>query len=150
MPYYTKENTVEQKKILFVCVHNSARSQMAEAFMNKLADGRYIAESAGIKRGLLNQYVVKAMAETGIDISKNKTDSVFEFFKEGRMYHYVFRVCDPEIAERCPVFPDILECINWNVPDPTSLRGTEEDIMEKTRKVRDIIRKKVEDWLKAH
>ena len=87
-------------KILFVCVHNSARSQIAEAYFNNLIDNKYIAESAGIEPGSLNQLVVEVMKEDGIDISNNKTKSVFDFYKEGRLYAYVITVCDKEAAER--------------------------------------------------
>jgi len=68
-------------KVLFVCVHNSARSQMAEAFLNALAGDRFYAESAGLEPGKINPFVVKVMKEVGIDISNNKIDSVFDFFK---------------------------------------------------------------------
>lgn len=135
------------KKVLFVCVHNSARSQMAEAFMNKLSGGRYIAESAGLERGTLNPYVVKAMAEIGYDITNSTTDSVFEYFKEGRVYHYVFRVCDNSAAERCPVFPDISSSFHWDFTDPTTFKGTDEEILENTRNIRDGIKSKIEEWL---
>lgn len=142
---------MKAKKVLFVCVHNSARSQMAEAYMNRLSGGRYLAESAGLERGTLNPYAVKVMAEDGIDISGNVTNSVFEYFKEGRIYHYVFRVCDEQAAERCPVFPDIIACINWtNFPNPTNFRGTEEEIIEKNRLIRDEIKTKISEWLETH
>ena len=80
------------QKVLFVCIHNSARSQMAETFLNDLGEGRFVAESAGLEKGVLNPIVVEAMAELGYDISNNQTDSVFDFFKEGRNYDYVVKV----------------------------------------------------------
>jgi len=138
------------KKVLFVCVHNSARSQMGEAYMNKLAEGRYIAESAGLESGELNPYVVKAMQEDGIDISGSSTNEVLKYYQEGRIYHYVIRVCDVQAAERCPVFPDILESFHWDVRDPSSFKGTDEEILENTRQIRNDIKERVTDWLKEH
>lgn len=118
--------------------------------MNQLAGGRYVAESAGLEAGILNPFVVRAMAEEGIDISENKTNYVFDYFKEGRIYHYVFRVCDEAAAERCPVFPDILECIHWDIADPSSFEGTDLEKMEFTRKIRDQIKEHIVNWLKEN
>ena len=81
-------------KVLFVCIHNSARSQIAEAYLNKMAGDRFIAESAGIEPGTLNPLVVKSMLQEGLDISGNKTKSVFDFYKQGRIFDYVITVCD--------------------------------------------------------
>ena len=96
---------MDKIKILFVCIHNSARSQMAEAFVNTFHSDKFIAESAGLEPGILNPLVVKSMAEIGIDISKNETKDVFEFFKDGRRYDYVITVCDEASGQRCPIFP---------------------------------------------
>ena len=96
---------MNKKRVLFVCVHNSARSQMAEAFLNALAPDRFVAESAGIEPRTLNPTVVEAMKGGGIDISKNTTKSVQSFIAEGRRYDYIITVCDEASAERCPVFP---------------------------------------------
>src|SRR2546426_8216034 len=81
-------------KVLFVCVHNSARSQMAEAYLKYFGEGRFEAESAGLEPGVLNPRVVQVMKEDGIDISQNKTKNVFDLFKQGRMFGYVVTVCD--------------------------------------------------------
>ena len=77
--------------VLFVCVHNSARSQMAETYLRTLGGDQFIAESAGLEPGKLNPNVVKVMAEEGIDISKNKTQSVFDLFKKGKKYQAAFK-----------------------------------------------------------
>src|ERR1043165_8633460 len=92
-------------KVLFVCIHNSARSQMAEAFLNALGNGKFHAESAGIEKGKLNPLVVKSMLEEGIDMSNNQTNEVAQFLREGRTYDAVITVCDAANAEKCPVFP---------------------------------------------
>ena len=129
--------------ILFVCIHNSARSQMAEAFLNHLGSGKFNAESAGIEKGKLNPFVIRAMQDVGIDISKNETKEVFDLFRQGRLYQAVITVCEKEAAERCPIFPGMVKRIAWSFPDPSKFTGTEEEILTKVRKVRDEIKEKV-------
>lgn len=140
---------MDKKKVLFICIHNSARSQMAEAFVNEYGKGKFIAESAGLEPGNLNPFVVDAMMEKGIDISKNKTKSVFDFYKEGRLYNYVVTVCDESNAEKCPVFPGNAKKMHWGFPDPSSFKGTVEEKIDFTRKVRDMIEVKVKEWLES-
>ena len=135
-------------KILFVCIHNSARSQMAEAFLNYYGNENFEAESAGIEKGKLNLYVVKAMQEVGIDISKNQTKDVFDFFKQGKSFHAVITVCEKEAAERCPIFPGTLRRMEWSFSDPSKFTGTEEEILSQVRKVRDAIKEKVLQFIK--
>ena len=132
-----------QRKILFVCIHNSARSQMAEAFLNKYGSEYFEAESAGLEPGKLNPNVIKVMQEVGIDISKNGTQSVFDLFKQGRMFNAVITVCDGASAESCPIFPGVVKRLGWSFADPSSFSGTREEILEKTRKVRDEIKETV-------
>ena len=141
---------MDKKKILFVCIHNSARSQMAEAFLNKLGEGKFSAESAGIEPGVLNPLVVKSMADAGIDISRNLTNDVFEFFKEGRRYDYVITVCDEASGQRCPIFPGAREKINWSFEDPSALKGTDEEKLARIAVIRDSIRKKIEEFIKSN
>lgn len=132
-----------QRKILFVCIHNSARSQMAEAFLNKYGGGAFIAESAGLQAGKLNPYAVKVLQEVGIDISNNGTQEVFELFKQGRLFQAVITVCDEASAEGCPIFPGVVRRMGWSFADPSCFTGTEEEILEQTRKVRDKIKEAV-------
>ncbi len=115
-------------KVLFLCVHNSARSQMAEAFLKKYGAGRFEVESAGLEPGKLNPYVVRAMAEVGIDISGNPTKSVFDLYKAGRRYHTVVTVCSKEAAERCPIFPGLSEKLHWPFEDPAQFEGSEKKL----------------------
>ena len=136
-----------KSKVLFICVHNSARSQMAEAFLRKYGGDRFEVESAGLEPGTLNPIVVEAMKEVGIDISENKTKSVFDMFKEGKVFQYVITVCDESQSERCPIFPSTLERIHWGFADPSSFQGTHEEKLDKTRQVRDQIEAKVKEWL---
>lgn len=137
-------------KVLFVCIHNSARSQMAETLLNDLGKGLFKAESAGLESGTLNPNAVKVMAEIGYDISKNKTKRVIDFFKEGRKYSFVIKVCDEMNGQRCPIFPGAMNNINWNLEDPSSFKGSEQEILAKTRVVRDQIKKRVEIFIKEN
>lgn len=134
-------------KVLFVCVHNAARSQMAESYLNEMGKDFVLAESAGLEKGELNPLAVEVMSEEGIDISGNTTDDVFDFFKEGRLYNYVITVCDEAAAQRCPIFPGITTTINWSFEDPAKFTGTKEERLKQTRRVRDSIKKNVETLL---
>lgn len=138
---------MSKTKVLFMCIHNSARSQMAEAFLNKLAGDKFEAESAGLEPGVLNPLVIESMKEIGIDISQNKTNEVFDFFKQGRHYQYVVTVCDEASSEKCPFFPSQREKINWSFPDPSKFEGTHEEKLAQVRMVRDAIKKKVEEFV---
>ena len=135
-------------KVLFVCVHNSARSQIAEAFLNQMAGDRFIAESAGLEPGIINPGVVDVMKEIGVDISENKTKSVFDLYKQGHLYQFVISVCDGTNAERCPIFPGITVRLHWSFEDPSSFDGTYIEKLEKVREVRDNIKAEVEKFIK--
>lgn len=136
-------------KVLFVCVHNSARSQMAEAYLNRLGKGAFQAESAGLEPGTLNPLVVQVMAEDGYDLSQNQVKDVFTFFKEGRAYDLVVTVCDQAVGQRCPIFPSQKLTINWGFPDPSAFTGSHEERLQQTRQVRDIIRQRVEEMVRV-
>jgi arsenate reductase len=133
--------------VLFMCIHNSGRSQIAEAFLNNLASDRFDAESAGLEPGKLNPLVVEAMKENGIDISKNLTKDVFDFFKQGKQFDYVITVCDEASGEKCPFFPGMIAKLHWSFPDPGSFEGTQDEKMAKVRNVRDSIKKKIEEFI---
>lgn len=135
-----------KKQVLFVCVHNSARSQMAEALLNEICGDEFEAHSAGLEPGKLNPLVVEAMQEIGIDIPQNKTKSVFEEFKAGNMFAYVITVCDEASAERCPIFPGVTTRLQWSFPDPSKFQGTHEERLARIREVRDAITDKIQDW----
>jgi arsenate reductase len=137
---------MEKFKVLFLCVHNSARSQMAEAFLNQLAGDIFKAESAGLEPGILNPLVVEVMQEIGIDISGNQTRSAFDLFKQGLTFNFVITVCDAANAERCPIFPGVTKRISWSFDDPSSFTGTHEEKLAKTRLVRDKIKSEVEKF----
>ncbi len=138
-----------KKKVLFVCIHNSARSQMAEAFLNSIAGDRFEAESAGLEVGALNPLAVEAMKEIGIDISGNKPKSVFDFVKQGKLFHYVITVCDDASGSRCPVFPGYAKRVHWSFPDPAAVEGSREERLKRIREIRDQIRANIEAWIKS-
>lgn len=136
---------MRKKKILFVCIHNSARSVMAERFINELCGDEYEAESAGLEPGTLNPVVKEAMAEIGIDVSDHQPRAVSDVIQSGAVFAYVITVCDETAAERCPIFPGVTERLHWSFPDPSALQGSFEEKLEGTRAIRDQIRDKIVD-----
>lgn len=141
---------MKKDRVLFVCIHNSARSQMAEAFLNHIAGDRFEARSAGLEPGELNPLAVEVMQELGIDISANQTKDVFEMFKKGEMYSFVITVCDGANAERCPVFPGIVSRLHWSFNDPAALQGSHEEKLEVAREIRDQIRTSVSRFIMGY
>ena len=139
--------TDTKTRVLFLCIHNSARSQMAAAYLQQLGGDRFDVESAGLEPGKLNPLAVAAMRDAGIDISRNGTQSVFDLFKGGRHFDYVISVCDAASAERCPIFPGAHARLNWSFADPSAFTGSEAERLAKTIAVRDEIREKVRTWL---
>lgn len=135
-----------KQNVLFICIHNSARSQMAEAWLNQICPDHFAAESAGLEPGTLNPLVVEAMGDVGIDISKKKTQAVFDVFKRGKLFRYVITVCDETSAERCPIFPGVTKRLHWSFPDPSTLTGFHDQKLAEVRKIRDEIRAKIESW----
>ena len=135
-----------RQKVLFVCIHNSARSQMAEAWVNALYGDRFEASSAGLEPGVLNPLAVAVMAEAGIDIAHKPTKSVFEVYNAGQLFAYVVTVCDREAAERCPIFPGVTQRLHWSFADPAQAAGSSEVKLAQVRVIRDQIRHQVVGW----
>lgn len=133
-------------KILFICVHNSARSQMAEAFLNDICGAEFAAQSAGLEPGTLNPLVVEVMGEVGFDLSKNKTQAVFDVFKSGQLFAYVITVCSEAEAGGCPIFPGPTQRLHWPFPDPSKVEGTHEEKLAKVRQVRNAIQARIEQF----
>ena len=134
-------------RVLFVCGHNSARSQMAEAFLREIGGDAFEVESAGLDLAdRINPLVVEVMKEIGIDLSGKSMQKVFDLFLKGRLYDYVIAVCDAAKAGKCPVFPGVCKRLHWPFEDPAALEGSWEEKLEKTRSIRDEIRKKIEAW----
>ena len=127
------------KEILFICTHNSARSQMAEALSNTYLSNSYKAYSAGTTATKVNPYVVKGLNEIGIDTSKLCSTSINEF--KGKQFDVVVTVCD-SAKEACPFFPG-KQVMHKSFADPSKFEGTEEQIMQQVRKVRD----EIKEWI---
>ena len=139
---------MSKERVLFVCIHNSARSQMAEELLRKLGGERFEVESAGIDPGQLNPYVVRVLKEDeGIDISGKRTRAVQSLLATGKEYDYVVTVCDETSAERCPAFPGQAKRLHWGFPDPSQFAGTEPVKLEKVKEVKEEIKKKIGEWL---
>jgi len=125
-----------KKKVLFICTHNSARSQIAEGFLNTLYRSSYEAHSAGIEPTSVNPYAIKVMTEIGIDISTHHSKSMEEF--RGENFDYVVTVCD-HAKEACPFFPGEI-ILHEGFDDPSEFTGTEDEILAEVRRVRDEIK----------
>ncbi len=138
-----------KKKVLFICVHNSARSQMAEALLNQMCGDRYEAQSAGLEPGTLHPLALEVMREIGIDISVKETRSVSDVIKSGQAFDYVITVCDESSTEQCPIFPGVAARLHWSLPDPAQFKGTREERLEQTRQVRDSIESKIEEFCQS-
>lgn len=121
-------------KVLFICIHNSARSQMAEAWLNYTCGDSFQAQSAGLEPGTLNLLVVDAMAEVGVDISHKGTQRVFDVWKSAQLFAYVITVCDESSAQKCPIFPGASKRLHWSFPDPAALTGNRGEKLERCAK----------------
>ena len=119
---------------------------MAEAWLNYICGDTFQAESAGLEPGALNPLAVQVMQEVEIDISKKKTQEVFDVFTSGKLFAYVITVCDEASAEKCPIFPGPTQRLHWSFPDPSTVPGTSEEKLKKVREIRNQIRHKVEEW----
>ncbi|MBN1904768.1 MAG: arsenate reductase ArsC [Deltaproteobacteria bacterium] len=142
----TDDRKNDKARVLFVCIHNSARSQIAEAFLNHLAGDRFEAESAGIEPSELNPLAVDVMREVGIDISNNRSKKVFDLYKQGRLYNYVVPVCD-DAAEKCPIFPGFARVIQWSFQNPETFTGSYQERLIKMRGLREEIKNKIEQFI---
>ncbi|MDP8212727.1 MAG: arsenate reductase ArsC [Candidatus Zapsychrus exili] len=136
-----------KKSILFICIHNSARSQMAEEILRKLAPDKFDVESAGIEPGNLNPFAVSVLREIGINIEGKKTQSVSELINSGKSYDYVIKVCDEANASKCPIFPGNEKQIRWGFSDPSSFEGSAEEKLAFTRVVREEIQLKIKEFI---
>lgn len=137
-------------RVLFVCEHNSARSQMAEAYLKHFGKGNFEPDSCGLEAGNLNPNVIEVMKEEGIDISKNTTNSVMTYFQEERQYDIVVTVCSPEVDAKCPLFPGKTLRMNWPFPDPAQLKGEQRAIMEELRQIRGQIKTRIQKFIEEY
>ena len=142
-----------KQKVLFICIHNSGRSQMAEAWLNHICGDTFEAQSAGLEPGALNPLVVEVMREAGIDISRKRTQAASDVLQSSQLFAYVITVCDETNAERCPIFPGLAKRLHWGFRDPSALTGTRDEKLVIVREIRDEIRGRIEAWcedVRAH
>jgi arsenate reductase (thioredoxin) len=138
----------DQVKVLFLCVHNAARSRMAEALLGELGGPRFEVTSAGFEPREVNPLVEEALAEVGLRLpSTAPQPSVFDLFKAGRYFHYVVGVCDEEQGQKCPLFPGVTQRIYWSFPDPATFTGTHDERLSRVVQVREAIRARLQAWL---
>ncbi len=137
---------MENERVLFLCTGNTARSQMAEAFLRKYAGRHLEVYSAGLQPSEVNPYTERVMREIGIDLSGQHSKSVKEYL--GKMsFSYLITVC-AEAEANCPTtFPGIGQRLSWAFDDPAAVEGSEEDKLQKFREVRDQVAKRIRLWL---
>jgi arsenate reductase len=133
-------------RVLFLCTHNSARSQMAEGFLRALGGDRFEAASAGTEKTAVNPLAIQAMAERGIDISGHTSKTIDGLLHEP--WDYLVTVCD-DANERCPFVPGIGNRLHWSFPDPSRASGTHEERLAVFRRVRDQIEARLSEWLRG-
>jgi len=141
---------MQKQKVLFLCVHNTGRSQIAEAFVNRNYGDRFIAESAGFDPGKeVNPLVVEAMKELGIDLSGKKPRNLMDLVRRGDLYAYVITVCDESSAQQCPVFPGVTTRLHWSFEDPSLFTGGKDERLDKIRRLRNRIRDRIDEFIAA-
>jgi len=123
---------------------------MAAALLNKRCGEFFEAHSAGLEPGELNPLAIAVLREIGIDISKNKTQAVFDLFKSGELFAYTITVCDESEAKGCPIFPGVTTRLHWPFPDPSKFTGTLEEKMQRTRQVLQQIDRQVRRFCDEH
>jgi len=132
------------QRVLFLCTHNSARSQMAEGLLRTIGGDRFEVHSAGTEATRVRPLAIKAMAELGIDIS-DQTSKTLDRYVEER-FDYVITVCD-DANESCPIFPNAAHRVHWSLPDPSKATGTEDQQVAVYRAVRDDLRARIQSEL---
>jgi arsenate reductase (thioredoxin) len=141
---------MQKQKVLFICAHNSARSQMAAALLNETCGEFFEAHSAGLEPGTINPLVVEALLEVGIDISMNTTQRVFDVWTSGQIFQFVVTVCSEAEAEGCPIFAGVTTRLHWPFDDPSKLISPHQQRLTATRRIRDQIRAKIDSFCEEH
>jgi arsenate reductase len=137
-----------QKRILFLCTGNAARSQMAEAFLRKFANDYFEVYSAGLEPKGINPLTIQVLEEKGLDLSQHASKSVQEYLGKVH-FHKLITVCD-DAEKNCPtVWPGVNERMHWSFEDPAAFEGAEEEKIKKFRVIRDQIEQKILEWLRS-
>lgn len=145
-PAQPEQPTARPFRVLFLCTHNSARSQMAEGLLRALGGDRFEAYSAGTEATHVRPLAIQAMAEIGVDISGQQSKTLDRYL--GEVFEAVITVCD-DANEACPVFYGARRRLHWSLPDPSRAVGTEEERLAVYRQVRDELRRRIEAELIA-
>lgn len=132
-------------KVLFLCTHNSARSQMAEAFLRKYAGDRFDVYSGGLEPGEIHPYTKRVMEEIGFDLSGHYSKGIRQWLGELH-FGYLITVCSRAEAE-CPIFPGVGKRLHWAFDDPAAFDGSEDQKLAEFRRVRDAIDARIQAWL---
>lgn len=135
---------MDKRRVLFLCTHNSARSQMAEGFLRAKAGDRFEARSAGTEATAVHPLAIRAMAERGIDISGHRSKLAADLAPGP--WDYLITVCD-DANERCPFVPGTMKRLHWSFEDPSRATGSEEERLAVFRRVRDQIESRLSSWL---
>ena len=138
---------MNKRRVLFLCTHNSARSQMAEAYLRAMAGDRFEVQSAGTEKTAVHPLAIRAMAERGIDISEHMSKSYVGLMAEP--WHYLITVCD-DANEHCPLVPGSAKRLHWSLEDPSRATGDEEARLAAFRRVRDEIEIRLAGWLATY
>ena len=134
------------QRVLFLCTGNSARSQMAEAFLRKYGGDEFEAHSAGLEPKGMNPFTIRVMQEVGIDVSNQKSKGVGEYLGKV-LFQYLITVCD-DAEKNCPsTWPGIGKREHWSFEDPAALKGTETEKLAKFREIRDQIETRIKEWV---
>jgi arsenate reductase len=139
-----------QNHVLFICSHNSARSQIAEELMRRSYGDTVRSESAGLREGTINPLAVEVLKEWDIDITDKETQDAWELYRNGRLFSHVITVCDDSNGEHCPVFPGGVVRLHWSLHDPAAFEGSWEEKLERTRQVRDEIQFRIDEWYEEY
>lgn len=139
---------MKKERVLFICNHNSARSLIAEAYLNLLGGDCCFAESAGFELRPANPLVVEVMQEEGIDLSQKQPQSVFDVYRRGQAFQYVISVCSRETESNCPIFPGShSRRFRVAFPDPAQLNGTQQEKLKAVREIRDDLKSQIAHFL---
>ena len=137
----------KKPKVLFLCIENRARSQMAEAFLREYAGDRFDVHSAGFEPSSIHPMVYQVMEEVGIDLEGQRSKGVDEYFNE--VYFGILITVCAKAEERCPTFPGLGERHYWPVDDPVAVDGSEDEKLDAFRRARDEIKERIQDWLET-
>lgn len=137
---------MNKTRVLFLCTHNSARSQMAEGFLRSMAGDRFEAQSAGTEKTSVNPLAIRVMAERGIDLGGHAS-KLYDGLMQER-WDYLVTVCD-DANERCPFVPGSVKRLHWSFEDPSRATGTEEERLRVFLRIRDQIQQRLAEWLRS-